>query len=186
MARGGGPTQRGCCSLRKSTLRRENDARRAVSYGIPSKTLLPASDSRRKGPFIRDGCYNVPPGVKLTPKARFLLPRAPAPRAATPSPPHTRPHTLPHRRLHPTDTIRFPAFVFLAAGVVSPLPATTTCGATAASSLASLKAPSNRLGPKFLLVCRKVFLGVARCRFWSIVCSRSNVGASGNERRATC
>ena len=92
----------------------------------------------------------------------------------------------PHRHLHPTDTIRFPVFVPLADRVVFVRQPTTTSGATASPLRPPPKAPSNRPAQKFTLVCRKVFLGVDRCRIWSIVCSRSNVGASGNERRATC
>ena len=169
-----------------------------VSYGVAAGTRPVAPKRRHSGGFVRSCCGNCPCGAELTPQRELrthLLRElalwrqngaASASLRPRPPPPHTAPHPLPHRRLHPTDTIRFPAFAFLAAGVVSPLPATTTCGATAASSLTPLKAPSNRLGPKVLLVCRKVFLGVARCRFWAIVCSRSNVGASGNERRATC
>ena len=122
-----------------------------------------------------------------SPRGRPAAPRlSRAPDGASPRGRPTRPHTSPHRRLHFTDTLRSSAFVLLAAGVVSSSPASTTSGAITAPSHPPRKAPSNRPARKFTLVCCKVFLDVARCRFWAIVCSRSNVGASGNERRATC
>lgn len=98
-------------------------------------------------------------------------------------PPH--PHTLLPLPFYPTDTTGVRSHTELR--VCSCDSQSTTSGATVSSLRSSSEKPPEPSSLKNSPVCSKVFLGDS-VGFWSlIVCSyRSNAGASGNERRATC